>query len=194
MISKTKDKRAWLRGEIAFQVNLELVSPEDFSRLRSVQAVNSAGADAESLAMNDERSEADDLQLDPALIDFLVQMDDKLERILSLLSYSKGEGDHRLQARAMDISASGMRVCLGAPLTKGQIVHAKFFLSKFPLTFVDVYGEVVWVQEIMQNGPPAYQAGIGFLDLTALQRERIVNFVFKNHRRALRQRHAGGRG
>ena len=188
MDRQNTDRRSYLRGDFSFRVNMEKVPPEEYAAAQAAQA-ELFSVEAENLAPLEEPGGGDnEPQVDAALIDFLVQMDEKLDQILGLLTQKKEAGKERMQGLAVDISGSGMKLCVAAALEIGQIVRAKFFLAKFPVTFMDLYGEVVWSQEIPQNGPPAYHVGIEFLGLSSLERERIINFVFKRHREILRQR------
>ena len=113
-------------------------------------------------------------------------MDEKLDRILSLLSeeepqsYDEGQG--------IDIGSLGMRLRLVRPVEKGQILHARFCLPTLPFVPIHAFGEVVHVTIPSELTSPVYDTGIRFLDLDPIDRERIISHLFQCERIVLRNR------
>lgn len=121
-----------------------------------------------------------------SLVDFLYQVDEKLDRIISLVSgepqesYDEGQG--------IDIGSLGMRLRLARHLEKGQILHARFCLPTIPFVPIRAFGEVVHATHETDEAGSAYDTGIRFLDLDPIDRERIISHLFHCERVALRKR------
>ena len=120
-----------------------------------------------------------------SLLDFLYHVDEKLDRIISLLSgeepqsYDEGQG--------IDIGSLGMRLRLVRPVEKGQILHARFCLPTLPFVPIHAFGEVVHVTISSEETSPVYETGIRFLDLDPIDKERIISHLFQCERMALRE-------
>jgi hypothetical protein len=132
-----------------------------------------------------------DTATDPALIKYLVQMDEKLYQILELLTKDKPIEGLFGQGFGLNISGSGMNIMVDKPVETGQIIHTKFYLSKIPLVFMDIFGEVVRATEVYESGKTLYTLGIKFLDLSVNDQERIIASVFQQQRGAIRKRKSG---
>jgi hypothetical protein len=126
-----------------------------------------------------------------SLIDFLYHVDEKLDRIITLLSGEEQESYE--EGRGIDIGSMGMRMRLARPVEKGQILHARFCLSTLPFVPLRAFGEVVHVTSESEEAGPVYDAGIRFLDLDPIDRERIISHLFQCERMALRKRRNGER-
>ena len=92
----------------------------------------------------------------------------------------------------MNISGSGMNMVVLEPAQPGQIIHAHFVLSKTPLVYLDVFGEILWVTPSEDNDGKAFNLGIEFLDLKPADQERIIACVFQRERKSLRERKEEG--
>jgi len=126
-----------------------------------------------------------------SLINHLVQMDEKLDQILDLLSKDKTVKGLYKQGVGLSISGSGMEIMVDRSLEHGRIIHAKFYLSKSPLVYMDIFGEVVHVTQMDKDGRTHYNLGIKFLDLSINDRERIISSVFQRQRGNIRKIKSG---
>jgi c-di-GMP-binding flagellar brake protein YcgR len=70
----------------------------------------------------------------------------------------------------------------------GQIIHTKFLLSKYPLVFMDIFGEVVRSAPSREKDEDTWQLGIRFLDMSLNDREKIISSVFQKQRVELRKK------
>ena len=95
------------------------------------------------------------------------------------------------QGIGMNISGSGMNIMVDRPVESGQIIHSKFYLSKTPLVFMDIFGEVVRSTKVDECGKTMYSLGIKFLDISVNDQERIITSVFQRQRGVLRKRKSG---
>lgn len=73
----------------------------------------------------------------------------------------------------LDLSGGGMRIKVEQPIEHGDILH--FFLNTMKGE-VEIYGKVVRVERDEQR---FYVCGIYFLDLTNLEREKIIQYTFE---------------
>ena len=92
------------------------------------------------------------------------------------------------QGIGMNISGSGMNIMVDRPLETGQIIHSRFYLSKIPLVFMEIFGEVVHSTKVNECGKTQYSLGIKFLDLSVNDQERIIASVFQRQRKVLKKR------
>jgi c-di-GMP-binding flagellar brake protein YcgR len=127
------------------------------------------------------------LGADPSLVSFLLHLDQKLDQILSILNRDRDEKCLTGQGLGVNISGSGMNVIVDKPVENGQILHTKFLLSKYPLVFMDVYGEVVRVIPMSEGDETTYHLGVQFMDLNVGDRERIISSVFQKQREEIRK-------
>ena len=183
----SKDNRSYVRGDILFKVKFTLYTREAYENLeRSKKQHFPLNESSQEPAF----TEANDPSVsipDGNLINFLIQMDEKLDQILLLLS--KGEEKTRPyeQGVGVNISGSGMNMIVDKPIETGRIIHAKFFLTISPFLFMDVFGEVVRVIRSEEKDEESYQLGIEFLNLNESDRDRIITAVFQHQRQTIRK-------
>jgi c-di-GMP-binding flagellar brake protein YcgR len=106
-------------------------------------------------------------------------MDEKLDQILLLLSKGEAQKEPFEEGVGVNISGSGMNLIVDKQFEPGQVIRAKFFLTKAPFLFMEVFGEVVRSIRLEEKGEKNYQLGIEFLDLNGHDRDRIITAVFQ---------------
>ncbi len=184
----TKERRSYVRGALSFNVKYKLVISEEYEDLKKFdRAIFSPLNKTQAFDVADTDIRTDSVT-DASLINFLVQMDEKLDQILELLSQDRAVAVPFRQGVGDNISGSGMQLVIDEPVDCGQIVHSKFFLSKSPLVFMDVFGEVIRVTQVNKDDRTLYQAGVKFIDLNLADREKIITSVFQRQREAIRKR------
>jgi hypothetical protein len=181
------ERRSSLRGVASFKVRFRLLSLKEYGTEKE--------RDREKLFLHPEPYMGKTLSGDEgegslipnaSLLDFLYHVDEKLDRIISLLSgeeaqsYDEGQG--------VDIGSVGMRLRLPRQLEKGQILQARFCLPTLPFVPIHAFGEVIHVTSKLVEARPVYDTGIRFLDLDPIDRERIISHLFHCERIALRKR------
>jgi hypothetical protein len=186
------ERRLYVRENFPFTVKFRVLTPGEYAKIKGVGYQSVPGSETVAdIADNDKRNP--EITSHTCLIDFLLQMDEKLDRIMALLS-EEGEAERLIsnQGTGVNISGAGMNIVVDEPLEPGQIIQARFFLSRSPLVFMTVCGEVTWATPVDENGKTVYQLGITFLDLNPSDRERIIACVFQRQREALRRRKSEG--
>jgi hypothetical protein len=189
VIDMEKDeRRSYVRGDFSFKVDYKLITPEEqedlnqFGREILPSSQTEHGFDFANAEIG-----TDDTT-NTALINFLVQIDEKLNRVLDLLLKEGEENEKPLfQGKGLNISGSGMEMLVDIPIESGQVMHLKFLLSKLPYVFMDLFGEVIRVARHDKDGKDGYQLGIKFLNLSENERERIIASVFQRQREAIRK-------
>lgn len=182
--------RSYVRGDFTFKVNFKLMTPEEYSALNSLEGEGVTPAMLPSLNTdNVKRSLLG--AVDASLINFFFQIDEKLDQILKLLSQDQANQILPYQGVGLDISGSGMKIEIDQPVETGKIMHAKILLSKFPFVFIDVFGEILWVEPVEEDARTFYYLGIKFFDLSPDHRERIISSVFQREREAIRNKRKG---
>ena len=182
-----KENRSYVRGDILFKVKFTIYSREAYEDLERSKKRHFSMSESHQEPVFPEANDPSVSIPDGNLINFLIQMDEKLDQILLLLS--KGEEKTRPyeQGVGVNISGSGMNMIVDKPVETGRIIHAKFFLSIFPFLFMDVFGEVVRVIRSEEKDEESYQLGIEFLNLDENDRDRIITAVFQHQRQIIRK-------
>jgi len=184
---KQDENRSDVRGDLSLQVKFEVMTREEYKEMKRYEGeIFSPSLYEKGFDINETLGPTG-IETYKSLVNYLLQIDAKLDRVLSLLSRDEAVKS-TLEGIGLDISGTGMKIYAEESVEVGKIIHTKFFLLKFPLTIVDVFGEVIWVTPVNKDGKPPYHIGVRFLDLNAHDRERIINFIFKKQREAIRKR------
>jgi len=183
--------RSYVRGDFSFKVNFELMAPEEYSASKSLEGEGVTPAMLPE-SLNTANVKKNMLKaVDASLINFFFQIDEKLDQILKLLSQDQADQILPYQGVGLDISGSGMKIETDRPVETGKIMHAKILLSKYPFVFIDVFGEILWVEPVEEGAQTFYYLGVKFFDLSPDHRERIISSVFQREREAIRNKRKG---
>ena len=184
-----QERRSYVRGTFSFKVRFKLLTPEEYQDIKETSSQFGYQDEETITDLTDPDKATSEISLNACLIDFLLQMDEKLDQILIKLSKEEvGRGLLAKQGIGINISGSGMNVVVEEPVELGQIIQAHFVLSRIPLVFIDAFGEVLRVKSLDENGIVIYNLGIEFLDLKPNDRERIIACVFQRQRKSIRER------
>ena len=189
----SEDRRSLVRGNFFFEVKFSIITPEEHKRIKRSKKEKFSLYDGKLQRPDIAQAYARrDTNTDPNLVRFLLQMDEKLDRILTMLPGDKGEKGEVNRGIGTDIGGSGMKMIVDNPVEPHQILHTSFVLSRFPLVFTDAFGEVVRVTPVDDEGKRMYHLGLKFLDLNLSDRENIIACVFQKQREAIRKRKSAG--
>ena len=182
------ERRSYVRGNFSFKIKFKTMTSDEYETLVKSNEANFPPFQNESgIDVSDTKMSAN-IVTDASLINYLVQMDEKLDQILELLSKDKKIEGLFGQGFGLNISGSGMNILVDEPVRTGEVIHSKFYLSKVPLVYMDIFGEIVRVAEIEESGKTLYSLGIKFLDLSVNDQERIIASVFQKQRGIIRKR------
>lgn len=181
------ERRSHVRGDVFFKLKFDLITREEYESLKKSDSKFFLHENDEKHFDNVNTDIDTDTALNADLIDFLLRIDEKLDRILDIIS--KDDNDHVLlnQGIGVNISGSGMSIKIEKPVDPGRIIHTNFILSRLPPVFIDAFGEVVRLTPVDEDGKTIYILGIKFLDLKLNQRESIISCVFQRHRKTIRK-------
>ncbi len=190
-----KERRFYVRGDLSFQIKYKLMTSEEFENLKGFdREILSSSGMARSTDIGHTGISTDNTA-NAVLINHILQIDEKLDHILELLSTDKSVAVPFRPGLGQNISGSGMQIVLEQPVECGQIIHVKFFLSKLPLVFMEIFGKVIRAVQEDEDGRVLYNAGIEFLDLNISDMDRIIASVFQRQREVIRKSKSGnGRG
>lgn len=182
------ERRSYVRGNFSFKIKFKTMTSDEYEGLvRSNEAISPPFQKEPVIDIADNKK-SDDAAIDISLVNYLIQIDEKLDLILELLAKdSKIDGMFN-KGLGMNISGSGMNIMVDRPVETGQIIHSKFYLSKIPLVFMDIFGEVVHSTKVNECDKTLYSLGIKFLDISVNDQERIIASVFQRQRGVLRKR------
>ena len=185
----SQERRSYVRGDVSFKVKFKIMSPDEYQDLtKSNKEIFSHDKSEKGIDITDTDNKDANITPNTSLIDFLLYMDEKLDQILDFVSKDVADKESLNQGIGSNISGSGMNIITDKPLEPGKIIHTNFVLSRFPLVFIDVFGEVVRVTPVDEDGKTSYHAGTKFLDLRLNDRERIIASVFQSQREAIRRK------
>jgi len=185
----SKERRSYVRGDVSFQVKFKILSPEEYQDLkRSNKEIFSHDKREKGIDITDTDNKDAHITPNTYLIDFLLYMDEKLDQILAFVSKDVADKESFNQGIGSNIGGSGMNIITDKPLELGKIIHMNFILSRFPLVFIDAFGEVVRVTPVDEDGKTFSHLGVKFLDLNLNDRERIIACVFQRQRAAIRKK------
>ncbi len=184
----TKERRSDVRGDFPFQIKYKIMKVEEFEDLKRFdKEIFSSTNKAQSVDVIASEISTESMA-NAALMNYILQVDEKLDQILALLSKDGSIAVPFRPGLGQNISGSGMQIVIEQPVEFGQIINAKFFLSKLPLVFMDIFGKVIRVEQEDEDGRVLYKVGIKFLVLNISDRERIIASVFQKQRKDLRKR------
>jgi hypothetical protein len=180
----SRERRSYVREKFSFMVRYAVISPEEYKELE-MQSDRSFSPKTISVDIDRKDVAISEYYF---IANFLLQMDEKLNQIVNLLS-KDGNGSVSLnQGLGVNISGSGMNILTDSSVKKGAIIRMEFVLSRLPLIFINAFGKVIQASRVDENGKNMYSLGVEFLDLDSDYREKIISCVFKKHREAIRNR------
>jgi hypothetical protein len=197
-----QERREYIRAALWADVELTVVDRDEYEAVRrSEQPPCYRFVSQVALPIDDVGQYEVDSTFHSNLIDFLIHIDDKLDRVLQLLSNS-----YRLEASARnddtggedlfvgqgsDIGGTGMSVICDKAFEPGEILRASFMISRFPVIPLVLFGRVMRVTPVQEDGKQRYQVVMRFIDLDEEDRDKIIAYTFQVQRDAIRKKKKG---
>lgn len=184
---KGEEKREFVRTDLSIQATLAPIGQNKLGRKLSLKQVFSSDRDE---TLDDPDAEISDSTKNAIydLAEFLIQIDEKIDRITDFLGIDSTDEDSLQVIRTLNISGSGISMVITRPLEVGQLLDISLSIPDFPLGVFRAQGEVMRSSQLKGKEFHLYEAGIRFLDLNEEQRERLISFTFRQQRRTIRQR------
>lgn len=181
---ETDEKRAYVRGDMAFEVEFNLISPEQYAALQNVKAEKSSLFQEKRVP--EAIAEEICAHMDTDLANYLLHLDRKLDRILSLLSKPDVAAEPAHKAYGVDISGSGMKLVVDHRFESNRLIQATIIVPKCSLVLRDILGRIVSINKKVEAGQQRYELGVRFLDMDSGERKRIISAVFQRQRELIR--------
>ena len=188
------EKRDCVRASLCAEVRFSVIDPREYEAIRNrgnVPAMQSPINPSMQSLLVEEEGTAVGGPPDRNLIDFLIQIEDKLDRVLKLLAKQGESDDGYFAGEGVDIGGSGMKILSGRELRPGQIIDARFRIFRYPVVLLQVFGKVVRISPSEKNGHLRYEISLEFLDLDEDHKEWIISYVFQMQREAIRRKKKG---
>ena len=182
---KGEEKREFVRTDLSIQATLVPIDQKELGRKLSLKQIFSSDRD-EALDDPDASNSTKNAIYD--LAEFLIQINEKIDRITDFLGIDKTDGDSLQVIRTLNISGSGISMVITHPLEIGQLLDISLSIPDFPLGGFSAQGEVMRSSRLKGIESHLYEAGIRFLNLNEEQRERLIFFTFRQQRKTIRQR------
>lgn len=189
MDEKSKESREFVRASLTFDVKFRVVSKEEYASSKTqISQLEAHDGKSQIVDGSGVPGYLESTGISPEFVNFLINMDDKLDKILALLNMDSSETVRFKRGTALDIGGSGMKMAVDNPVAVGELVHIQLVLSRVPMMLLDVYGEVVRVDTPSGGGQGFFYLGIKFSDLDINTREKIISSIFQQQRRHIRNR------
>lgn len=125
-------------------------------------------------------------KLPEAMVQFLANMDAKLDTILGQMQKDTLREDFPFRLQATEISGAGLRFSTTNQLSEHSYVEIVLFLRQYPLIVSSAIGKITRINQ--QSSVDS--AGEYALEFTAIHDndlEQVIAFVFDQERRLIRQ-------
>lgn len=174
-----KEKRTYVRADLATRVKVQPVSREEFQRLKTIQKNGAEGDVGTGGGL------LPDGQMGH-LFDRLNRIEEKLDRILGKLDPDSTSGEAISYGTAQNISGAGVNLLLEDAFEAGQLVLISISVPGFSIGFLKTYGEVVRVIPSGRKDRQLFETSIKFLIISEEEREKLIAYAFQKQRQAIR--------
>ena len=180
-----EEKREFVRTDLSIQATLAPIDQKELGRRLSLKQIFSSDRDA---ASDDPDASNSTKQAIYDLAEFLIQIDEKIDRIADFLGIGPADEDSLQVIRTLYISGSGISMVVTHPLQVGQLLDVSLSIPGFPLGVFRAQGKIMRSSRLMGDESHLYEAGVRFLDLNEEQRERLISFTFRQQRKVIREK------
>lgn len=161
---------------------------EDEEKFKRMKGCNSPYDFFTKLDVDVKRIELEGTEKDRAFAKLLLNLDRKMNLIISSLMEGKGSLDLP-KVRRVNISASGTRFSTDDRIEIGTRLWIKIFLSIYPFSPLYLIGDVMRSEKAPVKGDESsYMTAIKYVNLNEDERDRIIRYVLSNQRETLKAR------
>lgn len=173
----TQERRAYSRVNTFTQAwARRLTSPEEPCRLSETAALSDTPPE-EALRNS---------KLPDALIQFLIEMDSKLNAILSHLSRESLEDDFPYKLDVTEVSGAGVQVVTDLEFSQDEHLEVVLILSQLPLRLAGAVGRILRVEQNTSSVPGAYSIAVEFIRISSPDLDAVIRYVVQEERRQIR--------
>ncbi|MCF8067805.1 MAG: PilZ domain-containing protein [Desulfobacterales bacterium] len=182
MADKTGDeKRKFVRALSPAQVKVKVVDREEIDHLRGTKSILLSPFVEEDFEGRQTSGLFSSHQME-----FLMEIDNKLDKIINLLEKKETDGVYLNVIQALDVSGSGMGLIVSEKVEEGRFLSIALKIPGILMGKLNLYGEVVRIVPCEDIGKPAFDLGVRFIDLTEEEREWLIAYSFSQQRKAIR--------
>ena len=186
---KPDEKRHRVRVPLRARVEFTVMDAHEYETIRDEKGEmphQFIGQPTKPVAPAEEENYPPGGAVDPNLIHFLIHLEEKMDRVLKLLSKDQKCDEGLFTGQGLDISGGGMKILCDKAVKPGQILKISSKNFRYPVVSLEVFGEVARVTPLQDDGEQRYEVGVKFLDLNEECRERIIAYIFQMQREAIR--------
>jgi PilZ domain-containing protein len=176
----TRERREYVRATLATQVKIKSIEESEFDRIKGANI-----EEALPLKLTTEDSE-NGASLSGPLLQWLIHIDEKLNRILQKLEPDTEDAEAVCVGNARNISGVGLNLALDSPMPIGQKILISFPLPGLSASPFQAYGEVVRVRQKDENGEKVFEIGVKFIIINEVEREKLIAYSFCEQRKVIR--------
>lgn len=130
-----------------------------------------------------DRPDPEDLGTSPALAEFLVALDSKVDTVISMLSQQRLDEEFQWGIEIVELSGSGFVFLSDSRFEEGQSLEVALILNQFPMRVATAVGSVSTPQS--DRWPNALQ--LNFSRIRESDLEAVMGFVFHEQRQRIRE-------
>ena len=187
-----KERRKSVRAPLFAEVHFRVMDVHEYEAVRdkgdSLPPCRFMGGAVRPVSPGEEEDYPVGRVFGPNLIDILINIEDKLDRVLKLLSKDDNRDEGIFAGYGIDISGDGMKMACDKAVKVGQVLKISFRIFRSPIISLEVFGKVVRVRPVERDGGRHREVAVDFLDLAEESREWIIAYVFQMQREAIRSR------
>lgn len=189
-----KQRREYVRVDVNLPVHFQVVEKGRLEAIKDEYERGLRGQREPSLIptrfWQREREEMEKMQdSEIILIQLMLGIHQKLDRVLSLAE--KNMEIPFYQARAIDLSGSGIGIVAEGKFQPGDHLELRFTLPTVPPANIEALTKVVYLSslKVLEGGNNNYHLGLHFVHIREESRDLIIWYTFQQQRRLLRERH-----
>lgn len=183
--TESSQLRNHVRVDVSFPVAFDLVSENDYEKIKNVIVSHRTGDREGDLMPLLGVEELESLDITVAKI--WLSMNSKLDYIIKLLKQS-GEGVEEKEGLCKDISGKGIKMIYKGNLSAGQCIHLRIHPPTFPPLSVVALGRILRAERTALCREGEIETAVEFDTIHEDDREEIISYVFKRQRELLRAR------
>lgn len=183
--NESSQMRGSVRVDVSFPVAFDLVSENDYEKIKNVIVSHRTGDREGDLMPLLGVEELESLDITVAKI--WLSMNSKLDYIIKLLKQS-GEGVEEKEGLCKDISGKGIKMIYKGNLSAGQCIHLRIHPPTFPPLSVVALGRILRAERTALCREGEIETAVEFDTIHEDDREEIISYVFKRQRELLRAR------
>jgi hypothetical protein len=185
MANRSREKREFVRALISTNAKIARIDLKQLDKLRVPDRTMVKGNPEYTPGLETE-TETGLPQWANQFAEYLLRIDEKLDRILEKLECEHQDVSPADDATIRDISGSGLGLVLSEPIETGQLLQISMSLPGFPLNSFQAFGKVVRVSPRKGNNDGLFDVAVKFLNMSESDREQLIAYSFSAQRKAIR--------